>query len=148
MTISTVSWRIPGQASCVLPGGSVVLRTCMGLSVRPPTPARASQAPTSAMRAGGPTVNELVAEYLAQDPVRFIVAFGKVREGVLHRQDYFPFLMYFSNSSKGRQLITLPFSTQARLACETPYFMKPRARSSWASVSMVMLTPAPTASRT
>ena len=96
---------------------------------------------------GEPTVNELVADYLAQDPVRFIVAFGKVREGVLPVQDYFPFFRYFSNSSKGRQLITLPFSTQARLAWEMPYFMKPRARSSWASVSMVMLTPAPIASR-
>ena len=35
---------------------------------------------------GEPTVNELEAHYLA----RGIVAFGKVREGVLHRHDYFP----------------------------------------------------------
>ena len=61
---------------------------------------------------GEPTVNELVANNLA----RGIVVFGKIREGVLHRHDYFPFFRYFSNSSKGRQLITLPFSTQARLA--------------------------------
>src|SRR5215218_3917126 len=73
--------------------------------------------------------------------------FCKIGEGVPHA-DYFPFFRYVSNSSKGRQLITLPFSTQARLACETPYFIKPRARSSWASVSMVILTPVPTASRT
>ena len=36
---------------------------------------------------GEPTVNELVANYLAQDLARCIVAFGKIREGVLHRHD-------------------------------------------------------------
>jgi putative redox protein len=39
------------------------------------------------------------------------------------RSGYFPSFRYFSNSARGRQLITLPFSTQARLACEMPYFM-------------------------
>ncbi|MCA1688550.1 MAG: FAD-dependent oxidoreductase [Actinobacteria bacterium] len=55
---------------------------------------------------------------------------------------YFPFLRHSSNSPHGRQFITLPFSTHARRAWEMPNFAKPRAVSSWASVSMVMRAPA------
>ena len=66
---------------------------------------------------------ELVADYLAQGAARRVVASGEVGEWVLHGNGYFPSSRYFSNSARGRQLITLPFSTQARLACETPYFM-------------------------
>lgn len=69
---------------------------------------------------GEPAVHELVAYYLAQDVARGVVAIGKAREGIFH---YFPFFRYSSNSPKGRQLITFSFSTHARLACETPYFM-------------------------
>jgi hypothetical protein len=55
---------------------------------------------------------------------------------------YLPLLRYSSNSFQGRQLMTLSFSTHARRAWETPNFAKLRAVSSWASVSMVIRTPA------
>lgn len=71
---------------------------------------------------GDPAIDKLVADYLAQNTARGVVALGQVGEGVF-QQVYFPFLRYLSNSPKGRQLITFSFSTHARLACETPYFM-------------------------
>lgn len=60
---------------------------------------------------------------------------------------YLPLFRYASNSGHGRQFMTLSFSTHARRACETPNLVKLRALSSWASVSIVMRTPAFTASR-
>ena len=72
---------------------------------------------------GQPAVDELVADYPAQGSTRRVVASGEAGEEVLHGNGYFPSFRNFSNSARGRQLITLPFSTQARLACETPYFM-------------------------
>ena len=72
---------------------------------------------------GQPAVDELVADYPAQGATRRVVASGEAGERVLHGDGYFPSFRYLSNSDRGRQLITLPFSTQARLACETPYFM-------------------------
>jgi hypothetical protein len=123
---------IPGWVSCLPTGGSGAPLTCRAL--RP-----ASHSSSSTSDKSSPAI---LSPRCAASNV------GEVGEGLLRRQDYFSFFRYFSNSSNGRQLITLPFSTQARLACEMPYFMKARARSSWASVSIVMLTPAPTASRT
>ena len=72
---------------------------------------------------GQPAVDELVAGYPAQGAARGVVASGEAGERVFHGGGYFPSFRYFSNSARGRQLITLPFSTQARLAWETPYFM-------------------------
>src|SRR5688572_30674226 len=60
---------------------------------------------------------------------------------------YLPRLRYSAKSVHGRQFTTLPFSTHARRAWETPNLAKLRDLSSWASVSMVIFTPAFTASR-
>jgi hypothetical protein len=72
---------------------------------------------------GEPAVDELVANDLAQNTARGVVALGEVGEGIFQPRIYFPFFKYFSKSLQGRQLITLSFSTHARRACETPYFM-------------------------